>query len=95
MTLQVCIRDVLYQLLQPVLSKLGSLRGTLGMALESKKTLKRVTSQNAQAELTWREIIEASMDYGAENTFIPSPSSFLTQQENTDADRYPGPGRQG
>jgi hypothetical protein len=56
------------------------------MALESKKTLKRVTSQNAQAELTWREIMDASMDYGAENIFTPSPSSFLTQQENTDAD---------
>ena len=83
---QARLRDVLYRLLQPVLSKVGSLGGTLGMALESKKTLKRVTSQNAQAELTWREIIEASMDYGAENTFIPSPSSFLTQQENTDAD---------
>ena len=70
------LRDVLLRMLKPVLSTLGSLGGTLGMALESRKTLKRMAAQNVQAELTWREIMEASLHYGAENEFPTSPSSF-------------------
>ena len=54
------------------------------MALESRKTLKRMTTQDVQADLTWKEIMESSLDYAAENDFPTSPSSFLTQQDATD-----------
>ena len=47
------LRDVLLRVLGPVLSKMGSLGGTLGMALESRKTMKRIQTGDTHAELTW------------------------------------------
>ena len=69
---------MLLRVLAPVLSKMGSLGGTLGMALESRKTMKRIQTGDTHAELTWQELMEESMDYGETNATQHTATSFLT-----------------
>ena len=61
------LRDVVIHLITPVLSKVGALGGTLGTALESRKTMKRITTGEHLVELTWSKMMDESVTYGEEN----------------------------
>ena len=71
------LRDVLLRVLTSVLSKMGSLGGTLGMALESRKTMKRIQTGDTHAELTWQELMEESMDYLRRDECHPTYGNLL------------------
>ena len=77
---QAGLRDAILRLVMPVLTKVGLMGGTLGTSLESRKTMKRIEMQDSNAELTWREIMEGSIDYGEENASHQA-TSYLTQPE--------------
>ena len=81
---QAGLRDAILRLVMPVLTKVGLMGGTLGTSLESRKTMKRIEMQDSNAELTWREIMEGSLDYGEENATPYQATSYLTQQDPPD-----------
>ena len=81
---QAGLRDATLRLVMPVLTKVGLMGGTLGTALESRKTMKRIQMHDSNAELTWREIMEESLDYGEENATPYQATSYLTQQDPPD-----------
>ena len=83
---QAGLRDAILRLVLPVLTtcKVGLMGGTLGTSLESRKTMKRIEMQDSNAELTWREIMEGSLDYCEENATPYQATSYLTQPDPPD-----------